>query len=198
MTGARLSGSRSIAALVALVALASGASGACLSLPDPVHDHAVDRLGPEDPIGPGALHRAGQPCATCHGATGPATSDFSIAGTIFAGSGALVGVEGARIELVDATGASPPAGPIVTNCVGNFWVERSAWDPIFPIRVTVTKGDTHRVMKSDIGRAASCADCHAAAVSDPLVKTGPVTMFETSDPADPSKSCPVSPVRSQP
>ncbi|MDB4935004.1 MAG: hypothetical protein JWP87_1976 [Labilithrix sp.] len=118
-----------------------------------------------------------------------------MAGTIFAAPGGLVGVEGARVELVDSAGTSPP--PVVTNCVGNFWVTRGAWDPVFPIRVTVTKGSTRHEMKSDIGRAASCADCHATAVADPLVKTGPVTLFETSDPEGPPKSCPVNPDRSQ-
>jgi hypothetical protein len=162
-----------------------------------VHDRAVGRLGPEDPIGPGALHRAGQPCATCHAASGPAESDFSVAGTIFASPGGLVGVEGARVELVDATGASPPAAsPVVTNCVGNFWVKRATWDPVFPIRVTVTKGNTRREMKSDIGHSASCTDCHAIG-ANPLVKAGPVTMFPSGDPEGPPTGCAVDPDRSK-
>jgi cytochrome c553 len=186
-------------AVALLVALAALASGACLSLPDPVHERAIEKLGAEDPIGPGALHRAGQPCGTCHGPSGPATTDFSIAGTIFAGPGSLVGVDGARIELIDAAGTRPPASaPVMTNCVGNFWIKRSVWDPVFPVRVTVAKGDTRREMKSDIGRAASCAECHAKSSADPFSKTGPVTLFPAADPDGPTKSCPVNPDASHP
>lgn len=179
---------------VAVAILVALATGACLSLPDPVHDRAVERLGAEDPIGPGALHRAGQPCATCHGPSGPAATDFSIAGTVFAGPGSLVGVGGARIDLVDAAGTRPPVStPITTNCVGNFWIARSTWDPVFPVHVIVSKGDTRREMKSDIGRAASCADCHAKTSTDPFGKAGPVTLFPDADPAGPSKTCPINP-----
>lgn len=180
--------------LAALCALSVLASGACTPLPDPVHDQAVERLGAEPPIGPGALHRPGQPCGTCHGASGPAETDFSVAGTIFAGPGSLVGVEGALVELIDAAGTSPPAASgVVTNCVGNFWVRRSSWNPVFPVRVVVSRGETHRPMNSEIGRAASCADCHAKAVADPFVQTGPVTLFASADPAGPPQKCPVDP-----
>lgn len=186
--------SSSVLLLLPALAVAFGAAAACEPLPDPVHDDAVARLGPEGPMGAGALHRPGQPCATCHGPAGPASSDFSVAGTVFAAPGSLVGVEGARLELVDATGSSPPqATSLVTNCVGNFWVRHSTWDPIFPVRVVVVKGDTRRAMQSDIGHDASCAGCHAKAVSDPLAQLGPVWLFETADPAGPPRICPVDP-----
>jgi cytochrome c553 len=180
--------------VVMLVALVASTTTACLSLPDPVHDRAVERLGAEDAIGAGALHRAGQPCATCHGAQGPARTDFSIAGTIFDSPTSLVGVDGARVELVDAAGTSPPASSsLVTNCVGNFWVARAAWDPVFPVSVVVVKGDARRVMQSPIGRAASCADCHATTTSAPLTKVGAVTLFGGADPVGPSRACAVEP-----
>jgi hypothetical protein len=182
----------------AIALLVAVASAACLALPDPVHERAVDRLGEEDPVGPGALHRAGQPCGTCHSEAGPAQSDFSIAGTVFAAPEALAGVEGARIELVDAAGTSPPgSSPVVTNCVGNFWVRRDAWDPLFPVRVTITKGNERRAMSGTIGRTSSCADCHSTS-ADPFTKVRPVMLVEPADHQRRETHCPVSPIRSRP
>jgi mono/diheme cytochrome c family protein len=173
--------------------LAIATLAACL--PNPVHDRAVEALGPETTNGASGFHRAGQPCATCHGAFGPATSDFSVAGTIFAGAGpSLVGVEGATIELVDSRGTSPPVGkPVVTNCVGNFWVQRADWDPTLPVRVKVKKGDVEKTMDGVIGRAASCADCHQVHPASALTKVGPIIMFDGEDPAGRPKNCPVDP-----
>lgn len=168
------------------------------TLPDPVHDRAVERLGPETSAGANSFHRAGQPCALCHNdGAGPASSDFSIAGTVFAGPASTVGVEGAEIAMVDALGTSPPKpSPVVTNCVGNFWVRRVDWNPTFPVRVTVSKGGARRPMTTEIGRAASCAECHEARVpvSNPLAKVVPVWI---EDPGGPSKTCPVDPEASR-
>lgn len=166
--------------------------GACL--PNPVHDREVERLGPETANGPSGFHRAGQPCATCHQADGPADTDFSIAGTVFASGSSLVGVDGATVQLVDAAGTSPPASkPVNTNCVGNFAILRSDWDPAFPVLVRVTKNGITRTMNTSIGRAASCSDCHVTRPADPLSRVGPVTLFEGADPSGPKKDCPVDP-----
>lgn len=170
-----------------LLFLALSAIAVACTLPDPVHDRAVEALGPEGPEGAGPLHRPGSRCALCHNATnGPASSDFSVAGTVYAGPTNLTPVEGARIHLVDALGTSPPAlSPVLTNAAGNFWVERSEWNPVFPVRVKVTKDAAETIMKSDIGRAASCADCHDAKVppSSPFAKDGPV-WIDVNAPAD--------------
>ena len=166
--------------------------GACL--PNPVHDRAVERLGPESANGPSGFHRAGQPCATCHQADGPATTDFSVAGTVFANTTSLVGVDGATIQLVDAAGTSPPATkPVLTNCVGNFAVLRSEWDPTFPVLARVSKNGVTRTMNTSIGRAASCSDCHVTRPADPLTRVGAITLFAGADPAGPRKDCPVDP-----
>lgn len=168
------------------------AGAACL--PNPVHDRAVDRLGPETANGPSGFHRAGQPCATCHQADGPADTDFSIAGTVFASESSLVGVDGATVQLVDSAGTSPPASkPVLTNCVGNFAILRSDWDPAFPVLVRVTKNGMTRTMNTSIGRAASCSDCHVTRPADRLSKVGSVTLFEGADPAGAKKDCPVDP-----
>src|SRR5512140_3650476 len=102
---------RSAYAVAAAVAI-----GSCA---DPVHDLQVKALGGEAPNVPtGEYHRAGQPCTTCHGQYGPATSQFAIGGTVFHGPDKAIGEEGVRIEMVDSTGSQRNA---TTNCVGNFF-----------------------------------------------------------------------------
>ena len=177
----------------AVVVIAS--AGACG--PDPVHERAVEALGEETAAGPSPFHRAGQPCATCHNAKeGPARSDFSVAGTVFDKPSSVVGVDGASVVLVDSVGTSP--GPVGTNCVGNFWIPRGRWNPVLPIvSVVVSKNGVKREMKSLIGGAASCADCHRSrlAPGDGLTKLGPVFVFDESAalPA-PVAACPVNPI----
>ena len=155
-----------------------------LGCSDPVHDHAVERLGPESDRGTGPLHRAGQSCGTCHGQLGPARQDFAIAGTVFTSATSGVGASGATVELVDSRGSSPSSlQPIVTNCAGNFWVARSDWAPVFPVRVKIAKNGVERIMKTPIGGTSSCADCHEARISNPLAKLGAVA-FVDGDGAD--------------
>jgi hypothetical protein len=169
-------------------------AGAAACRPDPVHDRAVERLGEESPAGPSEFHRAGQPCVTCHNAKdGPAQSDFSVAGTIFDRRSSLVGLDGASVVFVDSAGTSPV--PVGTNCTGNFWIPRAHWNPVLPIvSVRVSKNGVTREMKSPIGGAASCADCHAA-LPDPLTKIGAVFLFDEGGPPPvPAPSCPVDPV----
>src|SRR5256885_5077120 len=72
---------------------------------DPVHDARVDALGPEiDGVPRGPLHRRGQPCLTCHGGSGPANTELSVAGTVFAtpevGAPPLAGV---TVSIYEAT-----------------------------------------------------------------------------------------------
>lgn len=174
-------------------------AGACA--PDPVHERAVERLGEESAAGPSEFHRAGQPCATCHNAkNGPAQSDFSVAGTVFERRSSLVGLDGAGVVLVDSAGTSPV--PVGTNCVGNFWVPRSLWNPVLPIvSVRVTKNGVTREMKGPIGGAASCADCHQTRTSpeDRLTKMGAIFVFDEGNPAPaPAPACPVDPVLRSP
>lgn len=186
--------------LLRYVVLATVAgAGACG--PDPVHERAVERLGDESAAGPSEFHRAGQPCATCHNAkNGPAQSDFSVAGTVFDRRSALVGLDGASVTFVDSAGTSPV--PVGTNCVGNFWIPRSRWNPVLPIvSVRVSKNGVTREMKSVIGGAASCADCHQAKSTpdDPLTKLGAVFLYDEGGPAPvPAPACPVDPVLHSP
>jgi cytochrome c553 len=159
---------------------------------DPVQSDAIAALGKEK--GPvNETHRAGQPCGLCHQAHGEAGSDFSVAGTVFASLDSLVGVEGARIDLVDANKTSPPSGtPVLTNCVGNFFLRRSEWDPAFPIAVRVSKGGASRTMQTQVSQAASCATCHEARLppTDRATKVPQIYIFgPEGDPNGKAKTC---------
>jgi hypothetical protein len=176
--------------LIVLVAGAALLAASCT--PDPVQHDAVKALGKETPGGPNEFHRPGQPCGVCHQDGGVADTDFSVAGTIFAGPGNLIGVIGARIDLVDSNGTSPPIGqPILTNCVGNFFIKRSDWDPAYPIAVRITKGSVTRTMRGPINRASSCAECHIAKLQldDPFSQVPHVYLFNDTDPAGKATTC---------
>jgi hypothetical protein len=178
--------------LVLMVAAAASCSN------DPVLDDAVDAQGNETSGVPkGEFHRAGQVCTACHVEGGPASdSAFTIAGTVFAQPGREVGVGAAEIRMTDSEGTKYIAK---TNCVGNFFVKASEWDPHFPILVEVAKGNVRRSMKGVIGRATSCAECHTLGnpVPDPLSQVGHIYLDGGDEPGLPNGAddCPVDPVR---
>jgi hypothetical protein len=147
-----------------LVAASCVASAGC---GNPVVDVQVDALGGEvDGVDESEYHRPGQPCLLCHSAYGGASPEMAIAGTIFGQptqNDALgIPVGGATINLVDSFGSTNPK-PVVTNCMGNFWIPKDEWDPGFPLAVEVVcpAPGSKRVMNSRIGRDGSCARCHA-------------------------------------
>jgi hypothetical protein len=169
---------------------------------DPVHASAIAALPPEAPGVPvGPLHRAGQPCMTCHGGEGPASQQFAMAGTVFYGpgdDGRFVGVGNVQVLLEDDTQAQYTAK---TNCVGNFVVQPGDWPghPQFPVIVRVVAQPQQTLfdvpMQSHVGRAASCASCHQLPTSADLFDTpGVVHLAPQDDPSfagDPT--CLVSP-----
>jgi cytochrome c553 len=188
-------------ALPLAVLAAAAVAAACNT--DPVHTNAVNALGPEVAgIPKGEFHRAGQPCATCHGDEGPANTTFSVAGTVFFGpanTSAPVGVGNATVTLEDDTQSR---FTVSTNCVGNFFVQPGDWPghPQFPVLVTISgqpEGSTLTLsMQSHIGRAASCAECHQYPTTDNYFQTpGLVRLSPTDDPNyKGDQTCPVNPV----
>jgi hypothetical protein len=150
-----------------LALLASWA--ALVGCADPVHDDVVRSLGPEDPNVPqGPLHRAGQPCLACHGELGPASSAFSIGGTVYAAAGQTQPALSAAVQIEDVRGNH---FTVVTNSAGNFFAARNAFVPRYPIRMSVRSGDgqTIQQMLSLSARNGACADCHL----DPASPTSP-------------------------
>lgn len=184
---------RSLLGLFALVAAV--VSAAC---DDPVLDGTVEDQGNETSgIPQGELHRAGQRCTACHQEGGEASdSPFTLAGTVFAQPNRQIGVGAAEIRLTDADGTKFTAK---TNCVGNFFIKSSEWQPRFPILVDIAKGPVRRSMRSPIGRATDCAECHTLSfpVPDPLTQVPHIYLFSGDEPGSPegAPDCPVDPRR---
>lgn len=172
---------------------------------DPVHTDAVNALGPEIAGVPKSeYHRAGQPCLVCHGGEGPASEQFTVAGTIFygpaAGNNAPIGVGNVTVTLEDDTTSQ---FPVTTDCVGNFFVRPGDWPghPVFPMLVTIsgTVLGTYSAqpMPSHIGRDGSCAGCHQYATTDNYFETpGLAYLFaiDNSNFTGTDPNCPVNPV----
>ena len=124
---------------------------------DPAHSQAVDDLGPEAPgVEEGPLHRPGQPCVTCHGASGPGPK-FTVGGTVYAAEGRPEPAPGIVVNLTDARNRS---ASVRTNQVGNFYLEEKEWDPTYPVSVSLAVGTRAIDMRTKVGRSGSCADCH--------------------------------------
>ncbi len=136
--------------LVLLIVLVVGCA-------DPVHDSAVDALGPEAPGVPaGPTHRPGQPCLTCHGGEGPSSFVMSLGGTVYAQLAPDVVAEGVTVRIVDQKNRTFET---TSNCAGNFWVPQREFEPTFPARAALTLGDDDEVMKTEM-RDGSCNGCH--------------------------------------
>ena len=159
--------------LLTEICLASGCAAPDLSL-DPLHRAQVEALGPEAPGVPaGPLHRPGQPCAVCHGVDGVAQPQI-FAGTVYRDPVETVAVADAAVALIDSAGNTFMT---TTNCVGNFYVKGSEYQPIPPTWVSVQLGEFPWKMASPIHREASCALCHA----DPVGPSSAGHIFVTDD-----------------
>ncbi len=178
----------SAAALLAVLGLANLGSSCRL---DPVHQSAVDNLGPEDESSyppESEYHRPGEPCALCHSEKGPAKSVFALGGTVFWGPDNYESrVDRAYVRVLDA---NKTKRCFVTNCNGNFYVRKEDFSNLtFPLLVsverTVNPGKDEstlviRRMASHIGREASCATCHIQGVRD-FGSPGQIRLFNTDE-----------------
>lgn len=165
---------------------------------DPVLEATVEEQGNEtEGVPKGEFHRAGQRCTACHQEHGKASTPFALAGTIFAQPKRQVGVADVQVALTDSDGTKFTTK---TNCVGNFFVKPLDWEPKFPILVEISKGQARRSMRSVIGRATDCAECHSGEVppSDPFSQVGHIYLFSGDEPgsSNGAENCPVDPIRS--
>ena len=188
---------RFLASVVAIAACAAACS-------DPVRDGRLKAVGDERPDVPvGEFHRAGQACVLCHTSGGPASSKpFSVAGTIFIQPNTAIGLGGATVAFTDSAGSQKT---VTTNCVGNFYIRPSEWDPAFPLLVRVYRGAHSKTMQGQIGRERSCSFCHHDPVDPPLqYKNSPldpkfssanhIYVYSASESAPgPDPMCPVNP-----
>jgi hypothetical protein len=161
LSGLRPSGRVAFAA--ACVGLLGALAGGCV---DAEREQQVTALGGEDPgVPPGPLHRPGQPCLVCHGAGGPSSTLFVLAGTVYAKQGESAPAVGANVIIEDSTSTFYSA---TTNSAGNFYITPDDWMPTLPAQASVQMGQTTQQMTTHIGRDGSCAGCHA-------LKTGPTS-----------------------
>lgn len=131
----------------------------------PVEQSLIDSLGPEvDGVPEGEFHRPGQPCLACHGREVGDGPVMAVAGTIYATPTDPVPVEGVNVRITDARGETRTPR---TNCAGNFFVEESDWQPVFPLSVSIScpQVPPPKSMGSPINRDGSCATCHAGPAS---------------------------------
>ncbi len=169
----------SVAAMLAALGLALAAAGCA----DPVHDQAVSNDGPEDPSVPaGATHRPGQPCLDCHGGSGPASSQFTVGGTVYQvaysqETGQPSPLQGAEVQMTDVNGSE---WHVPTNETGNFFVSVSEWNPTFPMTIQVIYKSALQNMTTHVSRAVSCADCH----KDPPGSRSPGHVYIAYKPSD--------------
>ncbi len=158
----------SSASVFFLASVAFFVLGACSF--DPVHEDAVAALGASEGPYPaeGEFHRRGQPCLTCHGGKGPASSEFLLGGTVFMGTcndpsnKAECDRSPAGNTYVRIRSANNGVRCLVTNAAGNFFVRKGEWDDFqFPYLVSIQRdGKAPRVMGSHSSRWGSCASCH--------------------------------------
>ncbi len=158
-----------------------------LSCEDPLQHSRIDALGPEAPgVSPGPLHRAGQPCLTCHDGTGPGEPELSVAGTIYQTPGASSPpMVGATVTIYDATQSADGGTPhtAVTNAAGNFYFTREAWSPAYPlhdISVSLPNLPAPTKMHTTIGRDGSCGVCHY----EPPGRASPGRIYVVLEPGD--------------
>jgi hypothetical protein len=155
------------------VALVSGCTGG--DFLDPLHSAEVAALGPETAGVPeGPLHRPGQPCAACHGGDGPGKPQMVAAGTVYRDPLQTIAVADTVVVLIDAAGKTFMT---TTNCVGNFYVKSSEFQPTPPMWTSVQLGEFPWKMESPIHREASCAKCHF----DPVGPSSAGHLFVTDD-----------------
>jgi hypothetical protein len=130
---------------------------------DPVHDAAVDALGPEAPGVPkGPTHRPGQPCLTCHGGEGPSSLVMAFGGTVYAHATGTAPAVGATVRVAAADQRTFETS---TNAAGNFWIPERLFSPIFPANTSVTLGQVSRIMRTTMRLDGSCNGCHAGTES---------------------------------
>jgi hypothetical protein len=154
--------------VIRALALALLGGSMALGCRDPVHDDAVEALGPETSGVPqGPEHRPGQPCTVCHGGDGPGSPTFDLAGTVFAHPDSTQPLEGALVHVSDESGAERSA---YTNRVGTFYWTEGQLGLGSPLWVSIEHCGQRVDMKTPIFREASCGKCHSGASSESVVQ----------------------------
>ena len=163
----------------------------------PVREVNIEELGPEaEGFPPGPAHRPGQPCVLCHSETGGAEPVYSVAGTLFFESvkNGVTTLEltdsNFTIFVQDSEGVQQQI-PVETDNCGNFFIEKSVFDPSFPLRTEIRNSDGTLLnrMNSRIGRDGSCGGCHV----NPKGPFSPGPVYVSSNDPTPERAdgCPL-------
>jgi len=184
--------------ILSLVAGATAMAAAACS--DPYRDARIEELGEEQSgFEPSEIHRVGQPCLACHDGYGDGSPVFSFGGTLFVQpqpeDQQLILLPNYDIRLIDSEGTTHD---LQTNRCGNFYIEKSEFDPAFPVRAEIWNlrdQDNPRqltVMSTRIGRDGSCGSCHIYPPSpfSPGVVYLPSDLLDESDTGEPPGGCP--------
>ena len=135
-------------------------------------------------------HRPGQPCLLCHGPdhfpVAPGEKRFTLAGTVygFVDDGEDDGIAGVDVKITDSQGF---VATVTTNRVGNFMVssggngQRGGWlhtpkSLVFPIEVSISRGEDKQSMRTIIHQEGSCARCHGSKVD--IDSVGRIFLYE--------------------
>ena len=92
----------------------------------------------------------------CHDA-GQEAALFNVAGTIFRDNTSKTPLTDAEVLFVDSASNRFTAH---ANCVGNFYVRATDFEPVWPFWVTIRQGANDSAMGSPVHRERSCAACH--------------------------------------
>lgn len=118
----------------------------------------ADDGSPVDRTAPGPTMRPGEQCLSCHRSDGQASRvPWTAAGTVFrsATSTADEGVEGATVEIVDATGKIER---LTTNSVGNFYTRTPLTKPL---QMSITYQGKTAKMPRPLDAEGACNACHS-------------------------------------
>lgn len=188
-----------------VIALSGGLMALAAGCKDPLREAQIEQLGDEqDGFEPSEIHRPGQPCLACHDSYGDAEPEMSFGGTLFLeppdavpeGEPELILLEGYHVRLIDSEGQE---FDLPVNRCGNFFIEKEAFEPAFPVRAEVWNlrdaddPEQLRVMSTRIGRDGSCGSCHIHPASpfSPGVVFLPEALLDESDlPVEPPTGCP--------
>ena len=193
-TNARTGSFTSIVAAVAALGVVSAV--AVSGCGNPAVDDKIAVLGGEQSGVPqGPYHRPGQPCVLCHSTYYGASPELAVGGTVFADLHGFKPVENVQVVLTDSVGETRTA---VTNCIGNFNIPKSSWDPQFPLAAEVRYPEYAddgtpklasdgapklkvKAMGSYISRDGSCASCHTLYGRNPAVNAdGQAVWYDTT------------------
>jgi len=92
----------------------------------------------------------------------------------FADPNDVTPANGVSVDLLDSQNRTFVA---TTNVAGNFFVRVEEWQPVYPMKVSITANGVTTNMTADVGRNGACASCHF----DPVGPASPGHVYTSTD-----------------